>query len=171
MVFEKEYVFRGKHADMVKRMVAKESDGIGRGFFETNYQIYLVAPLVGWAYQQRARVDKGADNTTKVFPDKITKHRQDLLFTYHTLMALYWKEKGLEKEELVDMVFGLDDKDEERKECDAIYNSYVLGGVEILYSKIFKEKDAIDIDGYVMNLYEFVEDLGVRLGSVTPELG
>lgn len=171
MLFEKEYVFRGKYADMVKRMLAKESDRIGRGFFETNYQIYLVAPLVGWAYQQRGKVDKSTDNTTKIFPETITKNRQDLLFTYHTIMALYWKERGKSREELMEIVFGLDEKDEERKECDAIYNSYVLGGVEILYNKILKEKDAVDVDGYVMNLYEFVEELGVRLGSVIPELG
>lgn len=166
MLFEKEYAFQGKHAEMVRRLMMKESDGIGRAFFETNYQIYAIAPLIGWIYQQRAQRDKGG-NSTKVFGDKISIHKDELLFNYHTILALYYHSQGIEGENLTECVFGGDDKEEENYE---IYNSYVLGGVEILYNKIFEEKDAVDIDGYLMNIYDLVEELAVRMGKMKPEL-
>lgn len=37
----------------------------------------------------------------------------------------------------MDIAFRMDDKDRERKTYDELYNSYVLGGVEVLYERIF----------------------------------
>lgn len=159
-MFDKEYVFYGKHADMVKRMTAKLSDEIGRGFFKTNYEIYQTAPFVGWIYQRRSEVDKGAENT-KIFPETMLKGRRDLLFNYRNLMALHFG--GHDTEEMMHIAFGLDYKEEERKEYDEIYNSYVLGGVEEMYEQIFEKNNAGSVDEYIQNLYEFLEELNMRL--------
>ena len=53
-MFDKEYVFYGKHAAMVKKLTSKLSDEIGKGFFATNYEVYRVAPMVGWIYKRTA---------------------------------------------------------------------------------------------------------------------
>ena len=88
-MFDKEYVFYGKHAKMIDRLKANLSDEIGRGFFNTTYDIYQVAPLVGWLYNRRADVDKTGE-TTKIFPDKMLKEKRNLIFNYRNLMMLHF---------------------------------------------------------------------------------
>lgn len=159
-MFEKEYVFYGKHADMVRRMTAKLSDEIGRGFFCTNYEIYRVAPFVGWIYKRRAKRDKSTE-TTKIFPETMLRGKQDLVFNYRNIMALHFGDRSTE--EIMHIAFGLDYKEEERREYDEIYNSYVLGGVEEMYEQIFEKNGANGVDEYIRNLYEFLEELNMRL--------
>lgn len=159
-MFDKEYVFYGKHADMVRKMTAKLSDEIGRGFFDTNYEIYRVAPFVGWIYKRRAAIDKNGENT-KIFPDKMMKGQQDLVFNYRNIMALHFGNRSTE--EIMHIAFRLDYEEEERKEYDEIYNSYVLGGVEEMYEQIFEKNGADSVDEYIRNLYEFLEELNMRL--------
>ncbi len=159
-MFDNEYVFYGKHADMVKKMTAKLSDEIGSGFFNTNYDIYQVAPFVGWIYKRRGVVDKSGE-TTKIFPDKISKGKRDLVFNYRNLMALHYGNRSTE--EMMHIAFRLDYNDEERKEYDELYNSYVLGGVEEMYEQIFEKNGADSVDEYIQNLYEFLEELDMRL--------
>lgn len=162
-MFDKVYIFSGKHADMVKRLTAKLSDEIGRGFFTTNYEVYQAAPLVGWIYKRTAKVEK-SENITKIFPETIIAGQQELLFNYRNLMALIYQEK--DTDEMMKIAFQLDHEDEKRKEYDEIYNSYVLGGVEEIYERIFEKNNAGNVEEYIMNLYEFLQELNVRLYGV-----
>ena len=157
-MFDKEYVFRGKHAMMVKKLAAKLSDEVGSGFFATNYDIYRLAPIIGWVYNRKADIDKG-EESTKIFGDKILNEKDEMIFNYRVLMLLENSKKT--DQEKIDIAFKLDNDDEARKEYDKLYNSYVLGGVEEMYERIFADSDSID--GYIMNLQEFIEDLQVRL--------
>ena len=67
----------------------------------------------------------------------------------------------MDSEERMDIAFHMDDKDEERKTYDELYNSYVLGGVEVLYERIFGNESKPE--EYLMNFYEFLEELEVRI--------
>lgn len=159
-MFEKEYIFRGKHASMVKKLVAKLSDDVGESFFATNFDVYKIAPVIGYIYNRQAEIDKGDD--TKIFSEKIRNNRDELLFNYRVLMMLLNVNKS--DEEKIDIAFKMDDKDEERKAYDALFNSYVLGGVEELYEQIFNNADSLE--DYIMNLNEFLRDLRVRLYGI-----
>lgn len=165
-MFDKEYVFYGKHAKMIDRLKANLSDEIGRGFFNTTYDINQVAPLVGWLYNRRADVDKTGE-TTKIFPDKMLKEKRNLIFNYRNLMMLHFGNRSTE--ERMNIAFKLDYNDEERKVYDEIYNSYVLGGLEEIYEQIFLKDDATTIDDYLQNMYEFLEELNMRLYGVGEE--
>lgn len=165
-MFDREYVFYGKHAEMVKKMTAKLSDEIGRGFFDTNYDIYHVAPLIGWVYKRRGEIDKNGENT-KIFPDKMLKEKNDLLFNYRNIMALHFGDRSTE--EIMNIAFKLDYNEEARKEYDEIYNSYVLGGVEEMYEQIFLKDNADTVEDYIQNMYEFLEELNMRLYGVMDE--
>ena len=61
------------------------------------------------------------------------------------------------------IAFRLDHKDEEREEYDKLYDAYVLGGLEEIYERIFEHENPSTVGDYIMNLYEFIEDLNVRL--------
>lgn len=164
-MFDREYVFRGKHAEMVDRLKAKLSDEIGTGLFDTTYDIYRIAPIIGWIYNRKSVVDK-TDKTSKIFGDKMMNEKDDLLFNYRLLMML--SNKNVVDEEVINIAFRLDDKDDERKEYDDLYNSYVLGGLEEMYERIFGEGDSTD--DYIMNMFDFVNDLNMRLYGAVPDV-
>ena len=129
-------------------------------FFSTNFDVYRIAPVIGYIYNRQAEVDKGDD--TKIFSEKIRNNRDELLFNYRVFMMLLNVNKS--DEEKIDIAFKMDDKDEERKAYDVLFNSYVLGGVEELYEQIFNNADSIE--DYIMNLNEFLRDLRVRLYGI-----
>lgn len=49
--------------------------------------VYLLAPIVGFLYNRRSPVDKGA-STTKIFTDILLKYQKELEFNYRLIMLL-----------------------------------------------------------------------------------
>lgn len=92
MMFDKEYSFRGKHAEYVVKLTA-EYDDKHHKLFNTNYDVYAIAPIIGFLYQRKAELDKTGD-ATKIFPDKLIKEQQNLLFNYRLIMLLDRKARG-----------------------------------------------------------------------------
>lgn len=159
MMFDREYYFYGKHADMVRKLTTNWNDEIGASVFERNLDVYEIAPIIGWIYNRKAAEERDENNKTRIFRDKIHDDRQQLLFNYRNLMLLIGEK--LDCEERMEIAFRMDDKDVERKKYDELYNSYVLGGVEILYETIFN--NASRPEEYLMNFYELLEELEVRI--------
>lgn len=164
-MFDKEYVFYGKHADIVKKLTSPLTSTIKKRLFDTNYDVYAVAPLLGYLYNRKAEVDKSSDSNTKVFRDKMMDESDNLKYNYRLLMVLLNKDKS--QEELTKIAFKLDNDDNTRAEYDQLYNQYVLGGVEVLSEKILE--DASDIDEYLMNAYNFMEEFNNRYYEEIPE--
>lgn len=165
-MFDKEYVFRGKHAEMVKRLTGKLDDSVGSGLFKTNYTVYIIAPIIGYMYNNKAELDKG-DTDTKILKGEMLDHKEQFIYNYRLIMMHALKdEKPLE--ERVRIAFKLDDNDEERKPYDELFDSYVRGGVEILYNKIFTDADSTD--DKIKNLYEFLEEIYNRYYNQSQEV-
>ena len=87
-MFDKEYAFKGKHADMV-RDLTKEFDMQKNKFFPRNYDVYLLAPIIGFLYQRKAEVDqtKGIE-PTKIWGTMLINNIDDLMFNYRLIMLL-----------------------------------------------------------------------------------
>ena len=60
-------------------------------------------------------------------------------------------------ERRIEIAFKMDDNDEARKPYDELYDSYVRGGVEMLYNKIFTDADTSD--DKIRKMYEFFEEI------------
>ncbi len=157
-MFDKEYVFHGKHAEIVKRLTAALGPKTKAKVFTTNYDVYAVAPIIGYLYGRRADIDKSSDETTKIFTDKMMVESDNLKFNYRILMLLLNKAQSDEERQRI--VFKIDNDDEARAEYDKIYNEYVLGGVEILGEKILA--DASTVDDYIINAYNFMDEFNNR---------
>ena len=52
-MFDKEYVFYGKHADIVKKLTSPLTSNIKKKLFENNIDVYVVAPLIGYLYNEK----------------------------------------------------------------------------------------------------------------------
>lgn len=155
-MFDKEYSFRGKHCDYVIKLTA-EYDDKHHKLFQTNYDVYAIAPIIGFLFQRKADLDKTGE-ATKIFPDKLLKEQPNLLFNYRLIMLLDAKNEP-DFEKRVDKAFR-----DYGKECAAadeeLYESYVRGGIEVLFEKLIEPANAAE--DYLKNLYDFMEDFDDR---------
>lgn len=162
-MFDKEYSFKGKHSRMVNELTGEfylaSEDGNRQekhNLFKRNYDVYLLAPIIGFLYQRKSTVDNDSTiNPTKIFAEIMMKNVDDLNFNYRIIMLLD-KNNESDPEKRVDKAFrGL-----ENKEDELLYNSYVLGGVEVLHEKLIQTANTPD--DYINNLYDFIEEFNER---------
>ena len=164
-MFDKEYSFKGKHADMVNKLKSEFStlneDGTkihGNSFFDTNYQIYELAPIIGFCYQQKGTIDKDNNNTSKIFPGEMIKYKDNFEFCFNLIMLLD-KENEPDETKRIKKAFNKNVSSEDEQ----LYESYVLGGVEILYEKLIQ--NANTTADYINNLCDFLEDFNISFNE------
>lgn len=158
-MFDKEYAFKGKHADMV-RDLTKEFNMQKNKFFPRNYDVYLLAPIIGFLYQRKAAVDqtKGIE-PTKIWGDMLINNIDDLQFNYRLIMLLD-RDSEPDPEKRIEKAF----RGNNTPEDEALYESYVRGGVEVLYEKLMEGVDTSD--GYTSRLFDFLEEFDARYSHV-----
>ena len=156
-MFDKEYSFKGTHADKVIKLTARFDDK--NAIFKRNLDVYMMAPIVGFLYQRKAEVNtEGEQKTTKIFPQQLIENQDDLAFNYRLIMLLDKKhESDIEKR--IDKAFR-NYNSERAAEDEKLFESYVLGGVDVLYEKIIG--NANSPEAYLSNLYDFMEDMDER---------
>ena len=155
-MFDKEYAFRGKHCEYVIKLTA-EFDQKKHKLFATNYDVYVIAPIIGFLYGKKADLDKTGD-ATKIFPDKLMKEQQNLLFNYRLIMILD-KSHEPDLNERLNKAFRYYGTDKAIAD-EELYEAYVRGGIEVLYDKLIST--AINEDDYLKNLYDFMEEFDER---------
>lgn len=156
-MFDKEYSFKGTHADKVVKLTAKFDDK--NSIFKRNLDVYMMAPIVGFLYQRKAASNNdGEHKTTKIFPEQLISNSDDLAFNYRLIMLL---DKNYEPdiEKRIDKAFR-DYNSDRATEDEKLFESYVLGGVDVLYEKIIGS--ANNAEAYMSNLYDFMEDINER---------
>lgn len=160
MYFNKEYVFRGKHARYVTEM--KET------LLNRNVDILMLAPVLGLSYNRKSTVDTQSNDTTKVFADVMVDTQSRNLFNFRLCVLT---SRDFTDDEKKDVCFKYyTGEDENHKElfnrAINLYNQYVLGGVEILYENMLKNnksyngkpEDTKFLYDMVKNIVDFVGD-------------
>lgn len=155
-MFDKEYSFRGIHAEKVIKLTAKFDETTS--LFERNFDVYMMAPIVGFLYGRKADLDKSSDETTKIFPNMLMREKDDLMFNYRLIMLLD-KNNEPDLDKRIDKAFRLYGK-EEAKPDEELYEQYVRGGVDVLYEKLIE--NAKSPEDYITNLYDFMEEFDER---------
>lgn len=136
MYYNKEYVFKGKHAKYVKEL----KDVL----FDRNVDVFLLAPIVGMAYNRRSSIDVVNEyantETTKIFADVMINTSNKNIFNFR-LCVLTSPEFSEEEKKNIAFKYYAGDDEEYKDLLDKalkIYNSYILGGVEILYEDMLQ---------------------------------
>lgn len=160
-LFTREYAFKGSHAERVKSLSAKFGKS-NLQFFNRNIDVYMIAPLVGFCYQRRANPDMTPNaETTKIFPEQLIRESQTLWFIYRLVMLL---DKKHEKDFEVRMNKAFRDYGKPEAEDDELlFDSYVLGGVDLLFEKMLEGGHSEE--DYINNLYDFLSDFNERYYS------
>jgi len=165
-MFDKEYTFKGKHGFKVKSMVKRDQQSLSVQqkfpIFERNLDVYLIAPIVGFMYGRTSEIDNDPNyKPTDIFPQQLSENKANLLFNFHLIMLLAFKYEPDEKER-INKAFNYYNNDK-LKDDEILYNSYVLGGVDILYEKLIE--NSLTIEDCLNNLYDFIEDFDERYGE------
>lgn len=157
-MFDKQYRFRGRHAVRVDELTSIFDSDSKAKLFERNVDVYANAPLVGFLYGRTAEPDDTRNPETNqvfnqnVMGDRVIYSQEELLFNFRLIMLLD-KEYEPDEDVRINKAFrhmGDDPADEAR------FDSYVRGGVDVLYEKLIEGVSSPD--EYVMRLYDFVEE-------------
>ena len=157
-MFDKEYSFKGTHAEKVNKLTAKFDDK--NQLFKRNLDVYMMAPIVGFLYQRKSESNNGdgSQKPTKIFPQQLIENGDDLASTYRLIMLLD-KKNAESIDERVDKAFRLFNSPQAEND-EKLYEQYVLGGVDVLYEKLIEP--ATNTEDYLKNLYDFMEEMDDR---------
>lgn len=164
MLFQGQYMFYGTHADKVKKLTA-EFDGKHK-LFMYNHEVYQLAPIVGFLYRRKAEPNKDNGSDTSIFPDQISKYKDVFQFNYQLIMLLD-TDNAADIDSRIDKAFRLFGTDQAKVDED-LYESYVRGGIDVLYEKLIEASNSPD--DYPNKLYDFFKDLESRYGQNDDEI-
>lgn len=155
-MFDKEYYFKGGHAEKVIKLTAQFGDEPNIKLFQRNLDVYLVAPIVGFLYGRKAELQTGIDrviNHTQLIYEKTS-----LIYNYRLIMLLDAKHEP-NADERVNKAFRYFGSDKATSD-EVLYEEYVRGGIDVLYEKLIETANSPD--DYIKNLYDFLEEFDER---------
>ena len=164
-MFDKQYRFRGIHAVRVDALTSVFDSESKAKFFDRNVDVYTNAPLVGFLYGRRADPDDTKNPETNqvynqnVMGDRVIYSQEELMFNFRLIMLLD-KDYEPSDEVRINKAFrhmGEDPADEAR------FDSYVRGGIDVLYEKLIEGVSTPD--EYVTRLYDFIEEFHVKFNE------
>ena len=161
-MFDKQYRFVGKHADMVNKLTAIFDANSKAKLFERNLDVYINAPLIGFLYNRKSSKDTSTGNNTapqNIFPEQMI-NASDLLKYNLRLILLLDTSYEPDQQLRLDKAFrklGADENDL------ALFDEYVLGGVEVLYEKLMDGTSGAT--EYLGRMYDFLEEFHERFNE------
>lgn len=161
-MFDKQYRFSGKHAEMVNKLTAVFDADAKSKLFERNVDVYINAPLIGFLYNRKAKKDSATSNDAtqqNVFPEQMINSSDLLKYNLKLILLL---DTSYEPDQAIrlDKAFrklGADENDL------ALFDEYVLGGVEVLYEKLME--GASSSTEYLGRMYDFLEEFNERFNE------
>jgi hypothetical protein len=163
-MFDKQYRFRGSHAERVTKLTTQFESISGTKVFERNVDVLCDAPLIGFLYNRRADLDNTKNPTTNevyntnVMGDRVIYSSEEMLFNFRLIMLLDSAYEH-DAQKRIDISVSSDTfwPGQER------YDSYVRGGVDVLYEKLVE--GATSTDDFVNRLSDFVTDFDERFNA------
>jgi hypothetical protein len=163
MLFEKEYSFRGSHAEKVIKLTAQFDSNSSSKLFNRNIDVYIIAPLIGFLYGRKSEQDKSTNDTTKIFPEQLVREQTLLKYNYQLIILLDKKNETSFDERLNKAFRYYGNNTDQTIADEQLYEQYVLGGVEILFEKLID--GSTTPEDYTKKLYDFMEEFDERYNN------
>ena len=155
-MFDKQYRFTGSHAEKVNALTAIFDEESKAKLFERNLDVYINAPLIGFLYRRKGIKDTNGDiSPQNIFPEQMINASDELKYILRLILLLDTENESDENERL-DRAFRHFGQDADL----ALFDQYVLGGVEVLYEKLIE--GAGEASEYINRLYDFMEEFNDR---------
>lgn len=168
-MFEHDFTLIGKHATYTKFLAKerRETDEREKPYiFQRYIDVYMTAAVIGLLHGCRGVRDTTSTDRGRIYADAFATERIQCEFIYRLVMLLD-ESTGLSLEQRIDRAFRTDSqKDEEKQKSNMeLFNSYVLGGIEILYG-IFSAGIA-NKDDFIDKAYEFVANFKEEIQGIS----
>ena len=160
-MFERDVTIHGIHATYIKYLVNEAKA------FERYIDVYMTAAAMGCLYDKRS-VENASSDRARIYADAFSNEREKCMELFRTII-LADSSKKWSAEERVNICFKYRDEKVENaipsitddevaimKEAMDLFNSYVLGGIELLYDVY--NSPTINIDDAVDYAYKTVFD-------------
>jgi len=166
-MFVKDHAIRGTHAEKLKLLARTPDESKSKSvkIFNRYIDVYVLAPIVGFLYTQRAELDK-SPATAQILASQMLNCQKELEFNYRLIMLLD-KEYEPDLERRINKAFRDYGTDKSLPDMDR-YEEYVRGGIDVLHKKLVDPSKLPE--DYITNLYEFMEDFESRYGQGADEV-
>lgn len=152
-MFDKQYRFTGSHAKKVEALTTIFDETAQAKLFDRNLDVYINAPIIGFLFKRKGIKNRDGEFIPQnIFPEQMINASDQLKYIFRLILLLDTEYEPDEEKriERAFKTFGTDESDL------ALFDAYVLGGVEILYEKLIE--GCTDPDEYINRMYDFVED-------------
>lgn len=159
-MFDKDVLIKGKHATYLKALAKNQGDklapegSVNFKIFDRYIDAYMLAPIIGMLNGRKSGQDDSKDSAG-MLAEIIIKNQPKLKYIYR-LVVLLDDDGELSKEDRINRAFREDNNENSVSEGMKLFNSYMLGGLEVLY-ETFVLACTTD-DDYINKIYEFVTD-------------
>ena len=162
-LFESDVNITGIHATHLKFLVNEAK------VFNDYIDVYMNAAVFGYLYSQKVERDP-SDSTdrARIYADAFSTHRTECIFLYRLIMLL--DESQLSTEERLDRAFRYDANPEKETELQTsieLFNSYVRGGIEYMYSHF--TTGCTSRDDYIRSIFEVSRNFKDSMDGVSYE--
>jgi hypothetical protein len=158
-MFNKDFQIRGTYATYWKSMAKTQADDDKTNFkvFERYIDVYMLAPVLGALFGRVGHIDPQdtCKDTAGMLAEVIMKNQPKLTYVYRLVMLLDATEE-LGHDAIIGRAFRDDTNPEAMAKNMSLFNSYFLGGLEILYEN-FTNSCTTD-DDYIDRIFSFVDE-------------
>ena len=138
-MFDKPYILKGKHATYARFLSATterlDKEAKIAGIFKTTVEMYVVAPLIGAAYNLKVLEDINSNDSYTIFGDAIIGQQENLDVVFRLVMLTDNSIK-LTNDEKIARAFKDDENIDNTTKNLELFHQYMRGGVEWLYEQI-----------------------------------
>ncbi|MED4018544.1 hypothetical protein [Sutcliffiella cohnii] len=159
-MFENDTTINGKHATFTKFLVNEAK------VFKRYIDVYMNGAILGFLYGRKSEKDNQSSDRARIYADAFANERMRCDFIYRLIMLLD-ETPGKTVEDRINRAFRDDSKGEENESHQSnmnLFNSYVLGGIEVLYEKF--TEDCTTKEDYINRIYEVVSSFREELEGV-----
>ena len=128
-LFENDVTITGKHATHLKFLVNDAK------LYDDYIDVYMNAAVFGYMYSRTEARDNESTDRARIYADAFSNHRNECIFLFRIITLL--DDEDITAEERLDRAFRYDanpEKEEDLQKCIDVFNSYVRGGIEYMYS-------------------------------------
>jgi hypothetical protein len=170
-MFDKQYRFYGRHAIEAVQLTFSlpypdnpdPNDKSIFKLFKSNIELYLIASLVGFLYGRKSDIDTTSKEDSSIFPEQFSNFKSKLVYNYRLIMLLD-KEYEPDEDKRIDKAFRMIGKPEAKND-EELFESYVRGGVDVLYEKLIEKDGDNTIEKLLKRLFDFLEEFNERFNE------
>ena len=159
-IFNRLYQIRGKHANMVRKLVSKDCLDC------RNIDVFYISLVIGMGQNLESQIDDDTKvEPAKIDPEQMVSHNDDIEYLYELMMLSDTRYCPSAKERVNK---ALRYKGTENAEHDEIhFTKVMLGGLEYLYERIYENTSSKE--DVFNNICDLVDGYNEMYGDIKEE--